>query len=413
MLFRGEQPRTVSISGQGGGSPRLNQFSNIIGPGLTPQSYSPNPSVLNRAYRIENNQFVRGPLFGQTLTPGMGYMVSASSTTSLTTGNARVGSSTAEFQPSDAELQRMNDALGALQEQFERIEQGLPVDQAALRRIEGAWQLSTRQATRADEFTLDVELAQRNGAGSMERSMLALGLASGATDGFDESADQPQTAVVPAVPNGFFAESFGLSQSYRATGQGATWHLEVGSIIEPDGASVGPVEMSWSLSSGSLPSGQSLRLLDDQGNPVVEDMRATQQISFNAPAGGVRRRYQVVLGSGSGPHSLSITADNGSVTRDPDLDSYPDGTQVTLLARPDSRYDFDGWSGALSGSSNPITLTMDASKSVTASFSRGGSGGGGDASLTVNHRPLCCCCRWCSMAGQRQRVARQWRDVHV
>jgi len=58
----------------------------------------------------------------------------------------------------------------------------------------------------------------------------------------------------------------------------------------------------------------------------------------------------------------------GSVTRSPDLAAYPQGSQVTLTAVPGAGASFAGWSGALTGGDNPATLTVDAAKTVTATF---------------------------------------------
>jgi uncharacterized repeat protein (TIGR02543 family) len=58
----------------------------------------------------------------------------------------------------------------------------------------------------------------------------------------------------------------------------------------------------------------------------------------------------------------------GSISRSPDASSYAPGTVVTLAASPASGYDFTGWSGALTGTKNPSTVTMDADKNVTAFF---------------------------------------------
>jgi uncharacterized repeat protein (TIGR02543 family) len=44
------------------------------------------------------------------------------------------------------------------------------------------------------------------------------------------------------------------------------------------------------------------------------------------------------------------------------------GTTITLNAIPDSGYTFSGWSGACSGTGMTCTVTMDASKSVVATF---------------------------------------------
>jgi len=58
----------------------------------------------------------------------------------------------------------------------------------------------------------------------------------------------------------------------------------------------------------------------------------------------------------------------GTITRSPDAASYAPGTVVTLTATPASGYTFTGWSGDLSGTTNPGAITMDANKTVTATF---------------------------------------------
>jgi uncharacterized repeat protein (TIGR02543 family) len=58
----------------------------------------------------------------------------------------------------------------------------------------------------------------------------------------------------------------------------------------------------------------------------------------------------------------------GSVNKNPDQATYTYGTEVQLTATPNSGWKFFGWSGDLSGSTNPATITMDRSKSVTATF---------------------------------------------
>ncbi len=67
-------------------------------------------------------------------------------------------------------------------------------------------------------------------------------------------------------------------------------------------------------------------------------------------------------------YSLNVTAVNGVVTKSPDQANYNHGEAVTLEAVPNEAYSFRNWSGDLSGNTNPTTLTMDADKSVTASF---------------------------------------------
>ncbi|MFC1924084.1 MauE/DoxX family redox-associated membrane protein [Chloroflexota bacterium] len=60
--------------------------------------------------------------------------------------------------------------------------------------------------------------------------------------------------------------------------------------------------------------------------------------------------------------------DGGTVDIDPLLDSYDPGTDVKLTANPETGYEFDGWSGDLSGSERMVTITMDSDKEITANF---------------------------------------------
>jgi uncharacterized repeat protein (TIGR02543 family) len=64
------------------------------------------------------------------------------------------------------------------------------------------------------------------------------------------------------------------------------------------------------------------------------------------------------------------TAGQGSITLDPPGGIYNEDTVVTLTAEPASGWQFDGWSGDLSGTANPTTIIMDSNKTVTATFVR-------------------------------------------
>jgi uncharacterized repeat protein (TIGR02543 family) len=87
--------------------------------------------------------------------------------------------------------------------------------------------------------------------------------------------------------------------------------------------------------------------------------------------------------SGSTKHSLSVnTSGSGSVSLNPAGGVYDDGDVVTLEAVPAPGWRFTGWSGHLSGTTNPTTLTMGGNRSVTATFVEDSGGGGGG---TVTH----------------------------
>jgi len=71
------------------------------------------------------------------------------------------------------------------------------------------------------------------------------------------------------------------------------------------------------------------------------------------------------------PYALTVsTIGSGSVSKDPDQAIYHYGDVVTLTAAPAVGWSFAGWSGDLSGSANPATITMEANKAITATFTQ-------------------------------------------
>ena len=70
-------------------------------------------------------------------------------------------------------------------------------------------------------------------------------------------------------------------------------------------------------------------------------------------------------------YHLTTSADppaGGTVT--PAAGWYDEGTSVQVEATANANYQFTGWSGDLSGTTNPDNVTMDAAKTVTAQFTR-------------------------------------------
>ncbi len=68
-------------------------------------------------------------------------------------------------------------------------------------------------------------------------------------------------------------------------------------------------------------------------------------------------------------YTLTIAAGAGGTTNPaPGNYTYDTGTQVAVTAVPNDGYQFSHWSGDASGTTNPITITMDADKSITANF---------------------------------------------
>jgi hypothetical protein len=66
---------------------------------------------------------------------------------------------------------------------------------------------------------------------------------------------------------------------------------------------------------------------------------------------------------------LDITViGNGSVDRNPEEPKYFYGTNVELIANANSGWIFSHWNGDLTGNENPVTITMDDDKNITATF---------------------------------------------
>jgi hypothetical protein len=67
-------------------------------------------------------------------------------------------------------------------------------------------------------------------------------------------------------------------------------------------------------------------------------------------------------------YTLNVTAQHGSVSKNPDQSTYNNGAEVVLTATPDTGYKFLSWDGDASGSNNPLTVIMNSNKNITALF---------------------------------------------
>ena len=68
-------------------------------------------------------------------------------------------------------------------------------------------------------------------------------------------------------------------------------------------------------------------------------------------------------------YTVTATAEGqGSVSLDPTGGTYAEGTQVKLTATPADGWTFGSWSGDLTSSDNPTTISIDGNKEITAVF---------------------------------------------
>ena len=72
-------------------------------------------------------------------------------------------------------------------------------------------------------------------------------------------------------------------------------------------------------------------------------------------------------------YTLTVsTVGNGTVTKDPDRPTYFYDDVVKLTATADANWSFDHWTGALSGSTNPVNLTITMNMTVSVHFTFNG-----------------------------------------
>jgi len=80
----------------------------------------------------------------------------------------------------------------------------------------------------------------------------------------------------------------------------------------------------------------------------------------------------VLAGEEEPPVGYTLDVDvpngNGSVTISPAQELYDDGDVVTLTAVPEAGYVFSEWTGDITGTDNPIEVTMDENKIIYAHF---------------------------------------------
>lgn len=104
--------------------------------------------------------------------------------------------------------------------------------------------------------------------------------------------------------------------------------------------SVGYVFTSWSGdATGSV-------------NPLTLSMTSNKNITANFTA----------------LYTLTTTAVNGTVVKNPNQLNYQSGSTVLLTATPNAGYSFTSWSGGATGTANPLTVLMNGNKNITANF---------------------------------------------
>jgi uncharacterized repeat protein (TIGR02543 family) len=106
-------------------------------------------------------------------------------------------------------------------------------------------------------------------------------------------------------------------------------------------------------------SGYSFTNWTESGNPVSTSASYTFAITTNRT---------LVANFAPITYTLTTNAVNGTVAKNPNAATYNSGAVVQLTATPNPGYTFTGWSGDATGNTNPLNVTMNANKNITALF---------------------------------------------
>jgi len=162
----------------------------------------------------------------------------------------------------------------------------------------------------------------------------------------------PEAIGTPAIPSGPSAGVIG--QSLNFTAGGSTSNL--GHLIE--------YRFDWGDGNISEWGAASRNVVYTQTGTHAVRAQARCQ-THNAVVSGWSPEKWVTLSG----YTLTVMVNgSGSVVKVPDKVGYNQNETVSLTANPAAGWQFDRWSGDLSGSANPASLAMAGNKTVTAVF---------------------------------------------
>ena len=213
----------------------------------------------------------------------------------------------------------------------------------------------------------------------------SLPIAGGTTSGAGTFA-QGSAVTVTAIPNtgyGFtnWTENgviVSTNSSYQLTMAGNKTLVANFSVQLTVALSSNPVAGGTTTGGGSFAPGSSVTVtaIPNTGYSFVNWTEGTNIVSTNAiytsPLNANRTLIANFLMSSG--FTLNVIAVNGTALKNPALASYSTGAIVQLTATPSTGYTFTGWSGDATGSLNPLSVTMNANKNITANFALTGSG---------------------------------------
>ncbi len=172
-------------------------------------------------------------------------------------------------------------------------------------------------------------------------------------------------------------ETFGVSLTSATNGTLGSTVSSTGTILNDDSKTIaasagtgGTISPTGLLTVGCFGS-QSFSITPSTGYQVADVLVDGVSVGAVTSYGftNVTTSHSIAASFAANVYTLALTSlGTGSLTKSPNQASYPYGTIVQLTATPGTGFAFSGWSGDASGSTDPLDVTMDANKSVTATF---------------------------------------------
>ena len=105
-------------------------------------------------------------------------------------------------------------------------------------------------------------------------------------------------------------------------------------------------------------------------NQMPARINGNYYIRYVARQSGAQLQVNGTNTTGAVDYTVAVdVAGGGTTSPAPGNYSYKAGSAVTLTATPSPGSLFAGWSGSVAGSTNPLTITIDGNKALTANFS--------------------------------------------